>query len=78
MTDPRDPAPAPLAAWTDAALPILVGLLLFGILPGCSISPARQEAIRQAWEERDAERARECYRVGRAFAGGGCSAGGGP
>lgn len=57
---------------------ILVLLLVAGILPACSISPARQEAIRQAWEERDAERARECQRAGRAFVAGGCAGGGGP
>ena len=43
---------------------ILAGILWAAILPGCSISPAQQDAIRQAWEERDAERARECARVG--------------
>ena len=42
----------------------LVGLLFAGIHQGCSISPAQQEAIRQVWEERDAERARECQRAG--------------
>jgi len=42
---------------------IVVGLLLAGILQGCSISPARQEEIRKAWEERDAERAAERARV---------------
>jgi hypothetical protein len=57
---------------------ILVGLLLAGILQSCSVSPAQQEAIRQAWEERDAERARECYRAGRGFVAGGCTGGGGP
>jgi uncharacterized lipoprotein len=36
---------------------ILAGLLVAGILQGCSISPAQQEEIRKAWEERDAERA---------------------
>ena len=41
----------------------LVGLLVAGILHGCSISPARQEEIRKAWEERDAERAAERARV---------------
>jgi hypothetical protein len=50
---------------------ILVGLLLAGIVQSCSISPAQQEAIRQAWEERDAERARECQRAGRSCGGGG-------
>ena len=44
---------------------ILVGLLVAGILQGCSISPARQEEIRKAWEERDAERAAERARVCR-------------
>ena len=52
---------------------ILARILWAGILPGCSISPAQQEAIRQAWEERDAERARECYRHGLGFAAGGCT-----
>ena len=56
----------------------LVGLLVAGILQGCSISPAQQEEIRKAWEERDAERARECYRAGRGFVAGGCTGGGGP
>ncbi len=56
----------------------LVGLLVAGILQGCSISPAQQEAIRKAWEERDAERARECYRHELGFANGGCTGPGGP
>ena len=43
---------------------VLGGMLLVGALSGCSVSPAQQDAIRQAWEERDAERARECARVG--------------
>jgi hypothetical protein len=54
----------------------LIGLLVAGILQGCSISPARQEEIRKAWEERDAERAaeraRECQLAGH------CGSGGGP
>jgi hypothetical protein len=62
----------------ENVLRILVGLLLCGSLQGCSISQAQQEAIRQAWEKRDAERARECYRAGRGFVAGGCSGGGGP
>ncbi len=53
---------------------ILVGLLMAGILHGCSISPARQEEIRKAWEERDAERAaeraRECQLAGHCGSGG--------
>ena len=57
---------------------LLVGLLVAGILPGCSISPTQQDAIRRAWEARDAERARECERVGRGFVAGGCTGGGGP
>ena len=36
---------------------ILVGTLLAGSLQGCSISPAEEDAIRRAWEDRDAERA---------------------
>ncbi len=57
---------------------ILGGILLVGALQGCSMSPAQQEAIRQAWEERDAERGRECHRAGRGFVAGGCGGGGGP
>ena len=57
---------------------ILIGILLVAALPGCSVSPAEQEAIRQAWEERDAERAQECRRAGRGFVAGGCTGGGGP
>ena len=57
---------------------LLFGLLVFGFLPGCSTSPAQQDAIRRAWEERDAERARECQRLGRGFVAGGCAGGGGP
>ena len=57
---------------------LLVGLLVAGILLGCSISPAQQDAIRRAWEARDAERSRECERMGRGFVAGGCTGGGGP
>lgn len=57
---------------------ILGGIFLGGALAGCSVSPAQQEAIRQAWEERDAERAKECRRAGRGFVAGGCTGGGGP
>jgi hypothetical protein len=61
---------------TSRILGILVGLLLCGIVQGCSISPAQQEEIRKAWEERDAERAaeraRECQLAGH------CGGGGGP
>ena len=55
---------------------ILVGTLLAGSLQGCSISPAEQDAIRRAWEDRDAERARECRRAGGGFIAGGCVRGG--
>ncbi len=51
---------------------ILVGLLLCGIVHGCSISPDEQEAIRQAWADRDAERARECDRVRGFLVAGSC------
>ena len=51
----------------------LARLLVAGILHGCSISPARQEEIRKAWEERDAERAaeraRECRLAGHCASG---------
>ena len=57
---------------------VLIGVLSVCALQGCSISPARQEAIRQAWEERDAERALECRRQGRGYVNGGCTGGGGP
>lgn len=66
--------------WTlRQALPVLlVGVLSVGALQGCSVSPARQEEIRQAWEARDAERAQECRRAGRGYVNGGCTGGGGP
>ena len=57
--------------------PLTAGLLLVGALQGCSVSPAQQEAIRQAWQEKDAERAAECRRAGRGFVAGGCTGGGG-
>ena len=57
---------------------ILAGILVAGALQGSSLTPAQQEAIRQAWEERDAERERECRRAGRGFVAGGCAGGGGP
>lgn len=55
---------------------IMVGILLAVTLQGCSISPAEQDAILRAWEERDAERARECRRAGGGFVAGGCVRGG--
>ena len=59
-------------------LAILIGMLLVGTFQACSISSAEQDAIRRAWEDRDAERARECHRAGRGFVAGGCAGGGGP
>ena len=56
----------------------LLGLLVVGLLPACSESPGRVEQIRQAWDERDAERARECERAGRRLVAGTCGGGGGP
>jgi hypothetical protein len=56
----------------------LLGLLVIGSLPACSVSPARVEQIRQAWDARDTERARECERAGRRFVAGTCAGGGGP
>ena len=61
----------------ENALALLVGLFLAAILEGCSISPTEQAAIRHAWDERDAERARECQRAGRGFVAGSCTGGGG-
>ena len=55
-----------------------LGLLVVGSLPACSVPPARVDQIRQAWDERDAERARECERAGRRLVAGSCGGGGGP
>ena len=55
-----------------------LGVLGVGLLAACSVPPARVEQIRQAWDERDAERARECERVGRRLVAGSCGGGGGP
>ena len=53
--------------------------LLAGSLPGCSVSPERQEALRRAWAEGEAERAQECQRHGFRYTAGVCSGpGGGP
>jgi len=51
-------------------------LLLTAILSGCSVSPADQQGIRDAWAARDAQRAAECRRKNVGYAGGGCVAGG--
>ena len=53
---------------------ILIGMFLAG--QGCSLTPAEQDTIRRAWEDRDAERARECRRNGSGFVAGGCTRGG--
>ena len=42
---------------------IPAGLLMAGILQGCSISPAQVDAIRRAWEERDAMILDECRKA---------------
>ena len=65
---------AEASSYLGALSALLVGLLVAGTLQGCSISPARQEEIRKAWEERDAERAaeraRECQLAGHCGSGG--------
>lgn len=65
-------------SWDQVLPALLGGLLLVGAIQGCSVAPGQQDAIRQAWEERDAERMRECQRAGRGFVAGGCGGGGGP
>jgi hypothetical protein len=58
-------------------LTVLSGVFLVGALQGCSMSPAEQRAISEAWEKRDAERARECRRRGLSFVNGACTGAGG-
>jgi hypothetical protein len=67
-----------MGAMRRTVLTAALGLLAVGSLPACSVSPDRVEQIRQAWDERDAERARECERAGRRFVAGACGGGGGP
>jgi hypothetical protein len=55
---------------------ILVAVAVAGALPGCATSPADQDAIRRAWQERDDERARECRQAGRGYVAGACASGG--
>jgi hypothetical protein len=56
----------------EILLAILAGIFVAGILPGCSTSSAEQDTIRQAWADRDAERARECRQVGGFLIAGSC------
>jgi hypothetical protein len=52
---------------------LVLGILL-ALATGC-VSPAQQEAARQAWDAHDRERARECR---GASLNGSCLGGGGP
>jgi hypothetical protein len=56
--------------------PLIVAIALAAGLWGCSVSPAQQQAIRDSWATRDAERAAECRQHNVGFAAGGCVAGG--
>jgi hypothetical protein len=56
----------------EVLLAFLVSLPLVGVLQGCSTSSVQQEAITQAWADRDAERAAECRRVGGFLVAGSC------
>ena len=71
-----EPPPRTLVVMRPLALAALLALALAGALPGCSTSPAEQDAIRKTWAERDAERAAECQRRGVGFVAGGCATGG--
>jgi hypothetical protein len=55
---------------------VLVFALMSALFAGCAVSPAQVEATRQAWAERDAERARECRQKGGSWMAGGCIFGG--
>src|SRR5262249_39322746 len=55
----------------------IIVLLLAGALPGCSISPERQESLRRAWAEGEARQAQDCQRRGLAYTAGVCAGGGG-
>jgi hypothetical protein len=65
------------ARWREAVTaPLIVAIALAASSWGCSVSPAEQQAIRDSWTARDAERAAECRRHNVGFAAGGCVAGG--
>jgi hypothetical protein len=57
----------------------IVMLLVLATLAvaSCATSPAEQEAARQAWAARDAERERECQRALGWWRAGACVFGGG-
>ena len=57
---------------------IALTALLAGGLAACATTPAERESIRRAWDERDAERARECRQARGGFIAGACVFGGGP
>jgi len=54
---------------------LLIGALAGAAVVGC-MTPAQQEATREAWAARDAERARECQQARGRFVAGGCVFGG--
>lgn len=60
----------------NKTLGLLAGLVLVGTVQGCALSAADQDAIRRAWDARDAERAQECRRARGGFIAGGCVRGG--
>jgi len=55
---------------------LAIAMLLAAIFTACSTSPVDQQAIRDAWSARDAERAAECRRKNVGYAAGGCVASG--
>ena len=59
------------------AFAVSLSLLIGVVLAGCATSPAEQEAARQAWAARDAERERECQRALGWWKAGACIFGGG-
>jgi hypothetical protein len=73
---PPSPAPGRAGRRDAVKVPLIVAVALAASVWGCSVSPARQQAIRDSWAARDAERAAECHQHNVGFAGGGCVAGG--